>query len=274
MNIQELKDIGHCPTNKIIHGDCFEGMQYIENNSVDLILCDLPYGVTANKWDIQLPLDKLWVEYKRILKTPGTVVLTATQPFTTDLVNSNRDWFKYDLIWNKCFGDFLNASRKPLTIHESILIFYEKAKYNRINSKKPLENVRQSNKTGNKNSSNYGNIKNSKIVTNKYESAPCSIIKINGNNQGQHATQKPVKLFEYLIKSYSDKNDIILDNCIGSGTTAIAAIKTGRQFIGFEKEKKYYDITMKRIQDEYNKNTLFEPEKATEWQQQTILNAI
>jgi len=263
--------VGVSRVNKIFNTDCLgsEGLCTIADKSIDMILCDLPYGVTANKWDIKLPLDKLWIEYKRILKPVSTVVLTATQPFTTDLIVSNRDWFKYELIWNKLHGNQLFMGKiKPISCHENILVFGKKVKYNpQMRKGTPYKDKRISIIKTDNFKKDIQRIQKE----NKGTRYPLTIYNcINANVKGQHSTQKPIKLFEYLIKTYSDKNDIILDNCIGSGTTAIAAIQTSRQFIGFEKEKEYYDITMKRIQDEYNKNILFDPEKASAWQQQTI----
>ncbi len=229
--------------NKIYNIDCLEGMELIEEKSVDMILCDLPYGVTQNKKDIQIDLNLLWKQYKRILKPTSPVILTSQFPFTMDLILSNKKWFKYDLIWNKVLtSGFLNANRMPLRQHEHILVFYDKLPV--YNPQKVIGNKNHSKgiKKENKNR-NYGKFKfkDSGLGNLKH---PTSIINISKKHPSicKHRTEKPVELAEWLIKTFSNKGNTILDNCIGTGWTAVASIKNNRNYIGFELDKKYYDI--------------------------------
>ena len=243
--------------NKIYNEDCIgeKGMCLIPDKSVNMILCDLPYGVTArNKWDTIIPFKPLWEQYERVIKDNGIICLTATQPFATKLINSNEKLFKYDLIWDKKLPTgFLNAKRQPLRRHELVLCFYKKMPiYNPI-----MRKGKQRSKGGKIYSLSdcYGIINQPKEKEIYDEYYPTSIIEIGNANQKNkiHPTQKPVELFEYLIKTYTDENNIILDNCIGSGTTVIAAINTNRNFIGIEKDKNYYEIANKRISETLNK---------------------
>jgi site-specific DNA-methyltransferase (adenine-specific) len=237
----------------ILHGDCLELMKDIPNGSIDMILCDLPYGTTACKWDSVLPLDVLWKHYERILKEDGVIALTASQPFTSNLVMSNINWFKYEWIWHKNMGgNFMVATKQPMKQHESVLIFYKKfGTYNFIKEDRMqsgLDRVRSSPVKGGgaKDESVYG--KRERTIK-KYEDKrfPQSVQFFNVE-RGLHSTQKPVSLMEYLIKTYTNENDLVLDNCAGSGTTAIACLNTNRQFIVMEKEQKYFDIINKRIE--------------------------
>jgi len=249
---------------EILLGDCLELMKDIPNGSIDMILCDLPYGTTACKWDVIIPFDKLWEQYHRIIKDNGAIVLTASQPFTTKLINSNIKMFKYEWIWEKSHPTGLfNAKYQPMKYHENICVFSKsKTKYN----PQMWEGKLDHNKNGYHGSSEHYNNKvtltPSKQTNNKY---PKSIQKFNCPNRVSllHPTQKPVALFEYLIKTYTNEGDLVLDNAAGSGTTAIACLNTNRQFIVMEKEQKYYDIILKRVGD-FNKNfepkTLFENE--------------
>ncbi len=250
---------------EILLGDCLELMRDIPNGSIDMILCDLPYGTTACKWDTIIPFDKLWEQYERIIKQNGAIVLTASQPFTSALVMSNPDMFKYAWIWQKAVGsNFATLKYQPMKEHEDIIVFGKgktiynpimeerkgsgkeriKHKYNALESKTGEANggLLNTERTG-----NYGELRN-----------PSSVQYFNNreNCRGLHPTQKPVALFEYLIKTYTNENDLVLDNTAGSGTTAIACLNTNRQFIVMEKEQKYYDIILKRVGD-FNKN--FEP---------------
>ena len=244
--------------NKIYHGDCLELMKYIPDKSIDMILCDLPYGITQNKWDSIIDLDKLWQQYKRVIKNNGMICLTCVEPFTNILINSKPSQFKfYDLVWDKISTTgFLNAKRRPLRRHEQILCFYQQQPtYNPIMEirGKPREKGSYNKKQGNGDMC-YGKFKNIKSYNNEYY--PTSIIQISNANQKDklHPTQKPVALFEYLIKTYTNEGETVLDNCIGSGTTAIAALNTGRFFIGIEKEKKYVEIAKKRIEEHQKKS--------------------
>ncbi len=233
-------------------------MKDIEDESIDMILCDLPYGTTACKWDIIIPFDKLWEQYKRIIKPKGAIVLTASQPFTSALVMSNPKWFRYEWIWYKNIGtNFLDANRKPLKIHEEILVFSKK-----LASYFPQKTF------GKAYYQKQGNvpeiIADKKLISidtiNYGDRYPTSVIKFK-SQRGLHPTQKPVSLFEYLIKTYTKENDLVLDNCAGSGTTAIACINTNRRYILMEKEPKYYEVINKRINDHTVIKEVVEPQK-------------
>jgi site-specific DNA-methyltransferase (adenine-specific) len=235
--------------NRIHQGDCLILMKEIPDKSVNLILCDLPYGVTnRNKWDCIIPIELLWKEYKRVLKEKGIIILTATQPFASRLIMSNLEMFRYDLIWEKPLATgFLNANRMPLRNHESILVFYNSLPiYNPQKTEgKPYKMVRRSDST------DYGEVKNLHQETNNVDGKrfPKSVIKFSSDKEKLHPTQKPLALFEYLILTYSDKGALVLDNCMGSGTTAVACLNLNRNFIGIELEQKYIDICNKRIME-------------------------
>ena len=233
--------------NKIIHGDCLEVMPQIPSGSIDMILCDLPYGTTACAWDTIIPLEPLWAEYKRIIKKHGAIVLTASQPFASALVMSNPKGFKHEWVWDKVRpSGFQVAKYKPMQRHESVLVFTSEGE--RVNYF-PIMELRDKPVKGRVASSSESSpLKYSDGKTRTYtHKNPQSIIIFPKPNRAVHPTQKPVSLFEYLIKTYTNKGEIVLDNCIGSGTTAIAALNTGRYFIGIEKEKKYFDIAKERI---------------------------
>lgn len=253
--------------NCIYKGDCLELMKNIPDKSVDMILCDLPYGYTQNSWDVIIDLVPLWVQYERIIKDDGAIVLTAAQPFTSMLVMSNLKLFRYDLTWDKIkISGFLNSSRMPLRQHEDILIFYKKLptynpqKMYTVGIKKPGKSI--------KTSSNYGNYANDKKKSFDGERFPTSILSISNWNgvifgesskKGRtiHPTQKPVDLFRYLIKTYSNEGDLVFDSCMGSGTTAIACLMENRKYIGFEKEEKYFNASLKRIDEFMAQQSLF-----------------
>lgn len=229
--------------NTIYNMDCLEGMKHIPDQSIDMILCDLPYGTTQNSWDSCIDLTKLWSEYKRICK--GAIVLFAQTPFDKVLGCSNLKMLKYEWVWEKenSATGFLNAKKAPLKYHENILVFYKRPPaYNPIFTEgKPYKSISSAN------SSNYG--KNERTVTeNTGFRYPKTILKFKRDSVKLHPTQKPVALLEYLIKTYTNEGNTVLDNCMGSGTTALAAINTGRNFIGFELDTTYYDIANKRIE--------------------------
>ena len=235
--------------NKIYNEDCLEGMKRIDDKSIDMILCDLPYGTTQNKWDSVIPLDELWKEYKRIIKDNGVIVLTSQGIFTAKLMLSNEKWFKYKLVWVKSKAtNFLNAKKQPLRKHEDICVFYNKQpQYNpQMTEGEPYDKgVRKNQLTG-----SYGDF-NPVHVKSEGMRYPTDVVYFKtAESEGKvyHSTQKPVALFEYLIKTYTDEGEIVLDNCIGSGTTAVACLNTNRNFIGFEREEKYYNIANKRIE--------------------------
>ena len=237
-------------TNKIYQGDCLELMKQMEDKGVDLILCDLPYGVTQNKADEVIDLSKLWEQYKRIIKDDGTIVLTSQQPFTTDLINSNREMFKYELIWNKELpSGFLNANRQPLRVHENILIFYKNLViYNPQKFKGNKNHSKGSMKTDvNNNYGIYGKVDNTEELGEmKHPQSIISFMKPHPS-KAKHPTEKPVELAEWIIQSYSNEGDLILDNCIGTGWTAIACKKFNRNFIGIDLNKDYILIAEERL---------------------------
>lgn len=237
--------------NKIYNMDCLEGMKKIDGNIIDLILCDLPYGVTDNPADKIIPLDKLWTEYKRIIKENGAIILTSQFPFTIDLIQSNKAWFRYDLIWDKvlCSG-FLNAKRMPLRTHEHVLVFY-----NKLPTYNPQFTIglptHSRGKLKAKKSINYGEyhqVPTDKELGNK--KYPVSILKFQKPHASiaKHPTQKPVELFEYLINTYSNEGELVMDNCIGTGTTAVASKKCNRKYIGFETKPEYFQMAIKRLE--------------------------
>lgn len=234
---------------QLYNDDCLWIMDSIPDHSIDLILCDLPYGTTQNKWDIMLPLEKLWEQYMRISK--GAIVLHAAQPFTSLLVSSNLKYFKYDWIWEKTKATgHLNAKKQPLRNKEDILVFYKKQPtYNpQMTQGEPYKNKAgkdhssQSSMTG-----SYGKYSNYR-PDNEGTRYPKQILKFNVVQRGTlHPTEKPVALLEYLIKTYTNPGDLVLDNCMGSGSTGEAALRTGRKFIGIEKDKDFFDIASNRI---------------------------
>jgi len=223
------------------NADCFDVFPTIASGSVDLILCDLPYGTTQNKWDSVLPLDKLWTEYERVLKADGTIVLFAQTPFDKVLGTSNLKMLKYEWIWQKDKATgFLNSKKCPMKSHENILVFYNKTRYYpQMTEGKPYKIM------NNSRSPNYDS-QRPMMVKNKGERYPVSILRAV-TERGLHPTQKPLTLCRYLIKTYTLEGDVVLDNCMGSGTTGLAAVQLGRQFIGIEKQKEYYDIAEERI---------------------------
>ena len=233
----------HKYLNKIIQGDCLEVMKGIPDKSVDMILCDLPYGTTACSWDTIIPFEPLWEQYKRIIKDNGAIVLTASQPFTSALVMSNPKMFRYCWVWNKKIsGNPLLAKYQPLKIHEDICVF-SKDKHNYYPE---MRKGKMRIKGGGK--SKLLNMEMSKSTNDNYY--PVSIIEYSNAKRGVHPTQKPVALFEYLIKTYTNEGNLVLDNCIGSGTTAMACKNLNRNFIGIELSPEYCKIAEDRLRQE------------------------
>lgn len=225
-------------------GDCFEHMKSIPDGSVDMILCDLPYGTTQNKWDSVLPLDRLWVEYWRIAKPNAAVVLTAQPPFDKLLGASCMSHVQYEWIWRKTRATgHLNAKKQPMRAHENVLVFYRKTPtYNPQGLvRKAVPTVRK----GGDNGTNYG--KSDKDALQEFENYPNSILEIGSEGKGFHPTQKPVALFEYLIRTYTNEGDLVLDNTAGSGTTAVAAENAGRRWICIERDPEYYAKAVDRV---------------------------
>jgi len=235
-------DEGLLKLNSVNQGDCLEVMKDIADKSVDMILADLPYGTTACKWDTIIPFEPLWEQYNRVIKDNGAIVLTATQPFTTALIASNYEMFKYCWVWDKKIsGNPLLAKHQPLKIHEDICIF-SKGKHLYI----PKMRKGKMRKKGGGYSKLFS-MEMSSSMSDRYY--PVSIIDISNAKRGVHPTQKPVALFEYLIKTYTNEGDLVLDNVAGSGTTGIACINTNRNYILIEKEEKYCDIIQERIKN-------------------------
>ena len=231
--------------NKIYNTDCIVGMKYIKAGSIDMILCDLPYGVTDCKWDSIIPLPALWSEYTRVIKPNGAIVLTACQPFTTKLISSNPKMFRYCWYWikNQVTG-FPFAKVQPLRCVEDVCVFYkQKPTYNPqglIKLDKPL-------RSRNKNGVTVYRSGLAHEYETHYTNYPRQTLNFKCQREGLHPTQKPVALFEYLILTYTNPGELVLDCCMGSGTTAIAAINTGRDFIGFELDDDYFTIAQNRI---------------------------
>lgn len=229
-------------------GDCLEILPKLEAKSVDLILCDLPYGTTQNVWDTVIDFDILWGEYERLLKPKGAVVLTSQGLFTARLILSKPDWFKYKIVWEKSKAtNFLNAKKQPLRKHEDICVFYPRQPYYdpQMGIGEPYnKGVRKDQQTG-----SYGNFKPS-LVKSSGKRYPTDVIYFKtAESEGEvyHPNQKPVDLMRYLIRTYSPSGGVVLDNCMGSGSTGLAAALEGRKFIGIEKETDYFNIAKKRL---------------------------
>jgi site-specific DNA-methyltransferase (adenine-specific) len=244
---------------ELFHGDCLEVMKLIPDGHIDMILCDLPYGTTACKWDSVIPFEPLWAHYKRIIKKNGAIVLTASQPFTSALISSNVADFRYSLVWDKVgTTGFQTAKVMPLRRHEDICVFYQrKPTYNpKMETRGPVRK-----KGGSKvDNGCYGGLRSVQAENNTYY--PTSIVTIsNAVKIGlQHPTQKPVALMEYLIKTYTNEGERVLDNCMGSGTTGVACVNLGRSFIGIEKDHEYFDIAQRRIAEAQGKiETIMHP---------------
>jgi site-specific DNA-methyltransferase (adenine-specific) len=242
---------------QLIHGDCLEKMNDIPDKSIDMILCDLPYGTTACKWDTVIPFEPLWEQYERIIKDNGAIVLTASQPFTTKLINSNESLFKYEFIWikNKPTG-FINAKNAPLKKHENVLVFSKGKtancnKNNMIYNPQGLIEINKFKKSKYDKNDILGTrpCRKNDGYTQKYSNYPTSILEFNGEANPVHPTQKPVALLEYLIKTYTLEGETVLDNCMGSCSTGIACLNTKRNFIGIEKDDRYFEVAKKRIEE-------------------------
>jgi len=235
--------------------DCIIGMSSLQPKSIDMILCDLPYGTTQCKWDVIIPFKDLWEQYERIIKDNGAIVLTSAQPFTSLLISSNIELFKYSWVWEKSKATgYLNSKRRPLVAHEDVLVFAKKqTKYNpqMVLGKPYYKGI------AHRPTDVYGEQKEI-LVENKdglrYPRTVQYFKTAESEGRVYHPTQKPIALFEYLIKTYTDENDVVLDNCMGSGTTAIACKRTNRNYIGYEKDKKYFDIINERLLNFSEKN--------------------
>ena len=238
---------------QIICGDCLEVMKAIPNKAVDMILCDLPYGVTACKWDNVIPLEPLWEQYKRLIKDNGAIVLTATQPFTSKLVMSNLEMFKYEWVWDKHIPrGFQVAKYRPMMKHENIMVFGKsKVKYNpqKVLRDKPVA-VKNYAKKDRVSSNDIGKYNDGRTFIYTHKNPDSIIVGCWEPNAGKlHPTQKPVALFKYLIKTYTNEGDLVLDNCIGSGTTAVACLELNRHFIGIELSPECCEVAKRRIKE-------------------------
>lgn len=262
---------------KCVNADCFDVFPTIADESVDMILCDLPYGLstTTCKWDKMLPLDRLWEQYKRIIKGNGAIVLFGTEPFSSMLRVSNIEMFKYDWIWVKNHANgFVNAKRKPMQGHETISVFSTgicaNTKYKErdmvyypqglVKSNRTHRNHYKSEESKNKENTFYRKSHKECFVS-EWANYPTTILKFNRVNKAIHPTEKPVPLLEYLIKTYTKEGDLVLDNCAGSFSTGEACMNTQRKFIGVEKEERFFNIGIERLEKvkESNKCKLFLP---------------
>jgi site-specific DNA-methyltransferase (adenine-specific) len=238
-------------------GDCLERMREIPDGSVDAIICDLPYQTTACVWDTIIPFDSLWMQYRRVIKRNGAIVLTATQPFTSALVMSNPKWFKYAWIWQKERpSNFFAAKFMPLNDTEDVLVFSQGGCNN--GSKSPMKYYPQGITAINRTSKNYNtggkigaehrtSLNDGRLYSQVTTGYPKKIIKFNNDKNTVHPTQKPHLLFEYLILTYTKIGEVVLDNCFGSGTAGVACVNTGRRFIGVERDPHYFDVGRSRI---------------------------
>ena len=237
--------------NKVFNGDCLVVMKNIPDKSIDMILCDLPYGVTKNKWDSVIDLELLWVQYERIIKDNGVIILHGQDKFSARLMLSNEKLHRYNLIWEKTTPTgHLNAKRMPLRSHEDLLVFYKSLPT--YNPQKTSGHERKvssaSHKRNSKKTTNYG--EHGFTSYDSTERYPKSVLKFATDKQKSslHPTQKPIALLEYLIKTYSNENDLILDNCAGSGSTGVACMNTGRNFLLIESNEEYYETIKNRLE--------------------------
>lgn len=246
--------LGSLQLNRAYQMDCLEGMKLIPNKSIDMILCDLPYGTTKCSWDTAIPFEPLWEQYERIIKDNGAILLFGIEPFSSNLRISNLKMYRYDWVWHKDrHANFLFAKKQPLKKHENISVFYKKqptynpqmteGKKNNSMFKKGSEGKTEHKELMNQNVK----LKENKKDGLKYPST-IQFFQCISRGKNVHPTQKPVELFEYFIKTYTNENDIVMDSCLGSGTTAVACEMNNRKWIGFETEKEYIEIINKRLE--------------------------
>ena len=246
----------------LYNGNCLDVMKDIPDGSVDMILCDLPYGTTACKWDTVIPFEPLWDEYKRIIKKNGAIVLFGAQPFTSALVMSNPSWFRYQWVWVKNVpGGFAQAKNKPMPKHEDVLVFSSgktghisqctnRVPYNPQGLTPYGKTIKNS--KGHRASAFEKRVNARDEYVQEFTGYPDSVLHFDCQRDGIHPTQKPVALCEYLIKTYTNEGERVLDNCMGSGTTGVACMNTNRNFIGIEHDDKYFQIAKERIESDYN----------------------
>lgn len=238
---------------QLIQGDCLEHLKELADGSVDMVLCDLPYGTTGNQWDKVIPLGPLWREWRRVCKDNAAIVLFSDEPFTSELINSNAKIFRYKWIWDKQRGtNFANAKMMPMKCHEEILVFYRR---------KPTYNPQfwystpYRTKGGSRNREieglSGGSVANvcAETVSEDGRRYPLSILRFPRDGKRMHPTQKPVSLLEYLIKTYTNPGEVVLDNCMGSGSTGVACSNTGREFVGMEIQPRYFEMAQQRIKE-------------------------
>jgi len=252
--------------NSVHHSDIFDLCAQLPDASVDMILCDLPYGVTACEWDVRIPVEPMWQAFKRVIKPRGAIVLTATNPFAAELIMSNLEWFKYEWVWDKKHaGNFLTVHIKPLMVTEYALVFSSQS----VSYYPQLRRGRMRTKGGG-GLCRVNGLFPQKTVNNLYH--PTNILVFsNAAKSGLHPTQKPVALFEYLIRTYTQPGEVVFDPCVGSGTTAIAARKCGRQFIVGDMLEEYVEITRERLAEPYTIDMFDQPEPEAAPTQQELL---
>lgn len=249
-------------TSTLVNAECISAMKEIPDGSIDLVLCDLPYGTTACKWDSIIPFEALWAQYKRIAKPNAAIVLTASQPFTSTLVASNLPWFRYSWVWVKNTpGGFAQAKNKPMPKHEDILVFSsgKTGHASQCSNRMPYHPQglipfgKEVKNSKSHRASAFESRKNARAsYVQEFTCYPDSVLEVACERDGAHPTQKPVALMEYLIRTYTDKGDTVLDNTMGSGTTGVACVLTNRKFIGIEMDTDYFNIAADRIQNELN----------------------
>lgn len=241
-NIDLFHPVQTTENSVLILADCLDAMRALPDASVDMVLCDLPYGTTRNKWDSVIPFDRLWSEYRRVCQ--GPIVLTASQPFTSLLVVSALDLFKYAWVWEKSAATgHLNAKRMPMKLHEDVLVFAVGDQVYNPQGLVPHNKVTRRGSNG----GNFG--ASGKANFQEWTNYPRSIVHFPHEGKAVHPTQKPVALMEYLIRTYTNEGDTVLDNTMGSGTTGVACENTGRRFIGIERDPTYFDVAVGRISD-------------------------
>lgn len=246
--------------NTIHCGDCLDFMPQIAEKNVDMVLCDLPYGTTSCKWDVVIPFDQLWSQYKRICKPNAAIVLFGKQPFTSHLILSNQDWFRYEMIWEKTrVGNSMQLGKQPAAIHENILVFYDKTPV--FNDQKFKVEEKYIDKRKSIRDSYYKSEHYSGVMKRKADDGwrhAQSVLPFNSVwHKDMHPCEKPVELLQYLIRTYTNENDVILDNTIGSGSTIVAAIRDKRRYIGIEKDEHYFEVAEERINNILKQPTLF-----------------
>lgn len=244
----------------LLFGDCLDRMKEIPDGSIDMVLCDLPYGMTSCAWDSAIPFSQLWSAYRRVVKKGGAIVLTAAQPFTSALVMSNVRDFAYTWVWLKTRPTgFANAKKQPLRCVEDVVVFYDKPPTYNPQGLVRVDKICRNSKSrggeilrgGIEASSGKGSLRTAgKEFVQEFTNYPRQALNMpHDNSQRLHPTQKPVALMEYLIKTYTNPCEVVLDNTMGSGTTGVAAIQTGRKFIGIEREPSYFEIACRRIEE-------------------------